>query len=241
MSSLLTHKTPSSFTSPDKSHRVPKPIDHIQLSHDELHNRLQEKIQLMSKSWKGSIPTEVFVCVDKESDIPTIFNHPPQLVDICEYLGGAKYPTSRLYFPSTKFPPPSSSDDMKGNNSEETCVGWRCLKRHLIRTALHNGQIIVSNGGGESERALTCSHYRLDRDSKAMPVTNENPYREDALVNNRKQNRQKGNKDAPRRIKTVDRSLTCNFRAVIKWDQYGFYISLERRSGKLNTPIILNL
>jgi hypothetical protein len=47
----------------------------------------------MSKPWKGCIPTEVFVCVDKESDIPTIFNHPPQLVDICEYLGGAKYPT----------------------------------------------------------------------------------------------------------------------------------------------------
>ena len=127
-----------------------------------LHNHLQEKIQLMSKPWKGCIPTEVFVCVDKESDTPTIFNHPPQLVDICEYLGGAKYPTSRLYFPSTKFPPPTSSDDMKGNNSEETCVGWRCLKRHLIRTALHNGQIIVSNGGEESERALTCSHYRLD-------------------------------------------------------------------------------
>jgi hypothetical protein len=104
----------------------------------------------------------VFVCVDKEINIPKI--------------------TSRLYFPFTTFAPPISSDDMKGTNSEETYKEWRCLKRHLIRTALHNGQIIVSNGGGASERALTCSYYRHDRDSKAMPVTEENPYREDALV-----------------------------------------------------------
>ena len=71
-----------------------------------------------------------------------------------------------------------------------------------------------------------------------MAVTDDNPFRETSLVNDRQNNR-KGGKTGPKKMRTSKPTnngvganpLLCNFSATIKWDEFAFFVELERNAG----------
>lgn len=157
--------------------------------------------------WQGSIPFSVFILDDTTKDISSIFDRPPQNVDICHYLEAQKYPTRRLYFCPETYPPPANDEEMEHVKSNK-CAKWMSLKKDLHTAAHDAGSPIQSNGGrshGHSLRNFRCSHaYRK------MPSKGKNKRRR------RSSSKPKG---------------VCNFGFTIKWDNFGFYVNLDKRAG----------
>ena len=205
-----------------------------------IHHLLDAQVKEMSSQWKGSIP---FQChqltslTDASSPLP--FPSPPPMLDICDFLGGQKYPTARLYFCIIKYPPPQSNEDMICREIDNKCPGWIDLKWDVMVAAHEAGNPIICNGTQRSSsdnfnnRFFKCGMlYRHTRPSRAMELNNENVYRESSLINNRKNNRKDGI-HGPKRIKTVDQSqCTCKFQFLMKWDFLnGFYVELAKKCG----------
>ncbi len=205
-----------------------------------IHHLLDAQVKEMSSQWKGSIP---FQChqltslTDASSPLP--FPSPPPMLDICDFFGGQKYPTARLYFCKIKYPPPQSNEDMICREIDNKCPGWIDLKHDVMVAAHEAGNPIVCNGTqrSSSDNFNNCFFkcrmlYRHTRPSRAMELNNENVYRESSLINKWKNNRKDGI-HGPNRIKTVDQSqCTCKFQVLMKWVFLnGFYVELAKKCG----------
>jgi hypothetical protein len=191
-----------------------------------LQNLIDETVANLNNPWQGSLPFKVHVMLDGDDITKVMENNDLELVDICEYLGGAKYPTKRLYFSPALYPPPT---DQKLSGCGD-CKSWMCLKKDLMRSAHEAGHTIVANGGGD-RHSLLCSHSYRDFKSKAMQLTDDNKYRNTTLIGNDKENRRIDGKSKPRRRNISNREHRCPFRFDVKWDKHGFFVNLERRSG----------
>jgi hypothetical protein len=191
-----------------------------------LQNLIDETVANLDNPWQGSLPFKVHVMLDGDDITKVMENNDPELVDICEYLGGAKYPTKRLYFSPALYPPPT---DQKLSGCGD-CKSWMCLKKDLMRSAYEAGHTIVANGRGD-RHSLLCSHSYRDFKSKAMQLTDDNKYRNTSLIGNDKENRRIEGKSKPRRRNISNREHRCPFRFDVKWDKHGFFVKLERRSG----------
>ena len=82
------------------------------LTTDDIHNLLDDEVSSLSNPWTGVVNFPVFVVMDMKYFSPSVFHSEPQDVDICSYLCASKYPTEQLYFPPSKYPPPSADGDM---------------------------------------------------------------------------------------------------------------------------------
>lgn len=191
---------------------------------------MDSEISLLSKPWKGSIPFSVFILCEDDPISSKIFDQCAQEIDICDYLNGNKYPTKRLYFCPQRYPPPNDNE-MSGKNSNQ-CKGWMDLKRDLEISAHQAGNPIKADGSGTNInlRYFRCSKSRAMK-SNAQVVNADNPHRGTSMVNNDKGNRRKGGQKAPRKINVTEKLHTCNFTFTVRWDGFGFYVYLERRSG----------
>ena len=208
-------------------------VAYTNLSCEDIHHLLDNEVSSLSQPWDGTILFPVYVVEDMKSFTESIFHSPPEEVDICSYLSAQKYPTERLYFSPSKYIPPQHEGAM--SSKEGGFVrGWIDLKRDLEIASIEAGHTIISNGGKPGNRRLVCGCMsRPARRSYAMEVTQENPYREVSLINNRKNNRPDGIK-GPRKSKTKasqDQTKLCQFYFVIEWDMHGFYVKLKKRSG----------
>jgi hypothetical protein len=105
-------------------------------------NLIDETVANLNKPWQGSLPFKLHVLLDGEDTTKVMENNDPELVDVCEYLGGAKYPTKRLYFSSALYPSPL---DQKLSGSRD-CKSWMGLK---MRSAHEAGNVNVTNGRGD--------------------------------------------------------------------------------------------
>ena len=111
MSNMFTPTSPSS-TIPNG--KVFSPTTNKENQIDELFHQDNQSIQSLldafvsniSLDWKGSIPFHCYVIYDPSELINDFMSTPPPLIDICDFLGGKKYPTMRLHFSSTDYPPP---------------------------------------------------------------------------------------------------------------------------------------
>ena len=74
-------------------------VSYSSLTSDDIRHLLDKEVLSLSNPWNGTIPLSVFVVLDMKSFPPTIFNSPPEEVDICKYLSAKQYPTDRLYLP----------------------------------------------------------------------------------------------------------------------------------------------
>ena len=110
-----------------------------------LQNLIDETVANLSNPWQGSLPFKAHVLLDGEDTTNVMENNDPELVHVCEYIGGAKYPTKRLYFSTTLYPPPM---DQKLSRCGD-CKSWMCLKKDLMRSAHEAGNTFVTNGGGD--------------------------------------------------------------------------------------------
>ena len=125
------------------------------LTSDDIHHLLNDKVSSLSHPWNGIIMFPVHVVMDMKSFSPNIFHSVPRDVDICSYLCASKYPTERLYFPPSKYPPPSANEHMSSKEGG-FFRSWINLKRSLEIAALEAGHTIVSNGGGIDYRKFVC-------------------------------------------------------------------------------------
>ena len=208
---------------------------------------LDDHLLQLSHPWKGSIPFKFWPVEDKSNVSLQMFNDPPVDGDICHYLNGQQRKVKRLYLSPLLYPPPKSNDDMKTIITKEgkkscNCQGWDDLKRDIETSAFDQGNPVVSNGSNGASnlnRVFKCpSCGRYSRKSTAMKVTSDNPYRETSLVNDRNNNR-KGGKTGPKKTRTSKpnkdgdggNSFICNFSATIKWDEFAFFVELDRHSG----------
>ena len=207
---------------------------------DDMYSLLDAEVDSLSKPWKGSLPFECYIIEDKTTICEQTFLEPPQLVEICDYLEGQMYPVQRLCFCPRTYPPPKSNDEMKGSDKTNKCVGWNKLRRDLQIKAHDRGNpisFIGHDGRGDCRRMICANSGRKHRAGKGIAPTAANPYRKTSLVNNHKNNRTggKGGPGMPRRIKTSNTSSkekpNCHWRAALKWDEFSFFIELERRSG----------
>ena len=68
---------------------------------------LETEISGLYHPWKASVPFEVHAISDACTVITNdLLDESLKLVDICDYLDGAKYPVHCLYFCRSTYPPP---------------------------------------------------------------------------------------------------------------------------------------
>ena len=127
----------------------------------------------------------------------------------------------RLHFSSTDYPPPKTTNEDMSTELALKSSGWANLSRDLITAAHNAGNSIICNGSQKSglgsggsnstisistiftNKVVRCgTFYRKTRIS-FMVLTEDAPYRETCLLNDRKNNRQ-GGLSFPKQIKTVD-------------------------------------
>ena len=169
----------------------------------------------------------------------TEFSFQSSKTDICDYVGGHKYPASRLVFCPIKYQPPSSNDKMSSKTSDQF-IGWSDLRRDLLVSSFSAGNPIISNGSQHSSQCETKNRvfrcgifHRASRTSNSTLYDDPVEYRNTSLVNDRQNNRESG-KTMAKRIKVVDTrgACSCKFQFTIKWELGNyFYIELRQRSG----------
>ena len=112
---------------------------------ESIQNELDLHISQLCHEWKATIPFDCHVLMEYELLNGTEFSFRSSKIDICDYLGGHKYPASRLVFCPIKYPPPSSNDKMTSKTSDQF-IGWSDLRRDLLVSSFSAGNPIISNG-----------------------------------------------------------------------------------------------
>ncbi len=135
-----------------------------------------------------------------------------------------------MHFSPTDYPPPKTNED---TSIDLASSGWVDLCRDLMTAAHSAGNSIICNGSSTvMNKVFMCGTFYQKTRTSAMNVTDDTPYRETLLCNDRMHNR-KGGLSYPKRIKTVDcRGCTCKFRFIVKWDTLlGFYVEFKVTQG----------
>ena len=209
------------------------------LDNQRIQSQLDASVNNLSMDWKGSIPFHCHV-INNPSDLTNeILSTSPPLIDICDFLGGKKYPAIRLHFSSTDYLPPKT-EDMCIDLAIKTS-GWADLCRDGMTAAHHAGNSIMCNGSQRSvtgvggsmivlNKVFRCGTFHRKTRTPSMAVTDDKPYRETLLIIDRKSNRP-GGLSYPERIRTVDcRGCTCKFQFIVKWDMVvGFFVELKKK------------
>ena len=96
---------------------------------------LDSEIRNLSVGWIASIPFHAFIVNygDETDHLPTNFQ--PDVVNICSFLGGNKYPASRLVLCPNTYKPPSSNENMSTKELSDQCNGWVDLRKALESAA----------------------------------------------------------------------------------------------------------
>lgn len=205
-----------------------KQVDPLQIQ-----DLIDEHVYTIVEPWVGSIPFQLYKWDKTMGSVSSIFNNDITVVDIATYLNGQDKSTERLYFCAATYPPPPSSKEKIPNNFNS----WIRLKRDLEKSALASGSPVLSNGGkinssGNHCKIFVCSYcYRNKRDSKAKQPTEKMPHRSTTLINDRRNSRGLEGKKGVKRVKMTHKNEICKFGFSIMWDEYGYFVTLIRKSG----------
>ena len=107
---------------------------------------MDDEVALLSEPWTAPIYMEVIKVKYYETINEKTFEQSAELVNVCDYLEGSKYPVKRFYFSLAKYLPPQHESDMICTDNSKQCAGWLDLKRDLCIAAHENGHTIASNG-----------------------------------------------------------------------------------------------
>jgi hypothetical protein len=179
----------------------------------------------MSESWIGSLKFRCLLVsrdmIEKPLDKTSI-----ELVDICTYLGPSTSRPSlaRLYLDPQKYDKPPIDREPLVKNAH-----WNQLKDELEAAAHSSGSPIMCNGG-RANRTFKCKlRNRLYRPKLSRKA---GPPRQDDCINMDKGGRRPQGRSESKRTRTTQ-ALTsdelCPFRFTVKWDSFGFYITVEKK------------
>jgi hypothetical protein len=105
------------------------------------------QVKAISSEWKRSIEFQCHILAPLSDALsPLPFLPPPLMIDICAFLGGQKYPTTRLYFYRLKYLPMQSNEEMICKEKNNKYPGWMDLKRDLMIAAHEAGNPIICRG-----------------------------------------------------------------------------------------------
>lgn len=207
------------------------PTDSIAGCTAVIRDLIQQRQDELSAPWTGSIMFPVYPVHDKkDAPLENIFSKPPETHDICTFLGGGSTcGNNRLYFCPKTYPPPA-----EGATEDEIGEKIGAIDQALKNAASAAGSpLAVSRCGKKSlgfERNYQCDHSYFKH--KPLTTKSDVPYRATSLISNDKSNRRKDGKSASKRTSVTDRAVTCPFNFRLKYDQYGFFITLLRQAGK---------
>ena len=189
-----------------------------------IQEQLDNEVAKYSEPWLGSIPFKCRVVFGERGD--PISHTPLQDIDICNYLNGSVFKAQRLYFCSSTYPRPP------GRGQVNEADSWKKLKLDLGNASHSAGSPIVSNGGGASQRSFKCQVVHRARESFATKTDENIKHRCTSLINDALPNL--GGKiglTQPRKRKIAFEGTSCKFNFDIKWDEYGYYVNLNRDAG----------
>ena len=173
MSNMVTPTSPSSTITNGKifspTTNKENQIDELfQQDNPSIQSQIDEFVFNISKCWKGSIPFHCHVIYDPSELTNDFLSTPPLLIDICEFLGGAKYPAMRLHFSSTDYPPPKTNEDM---SCDLDSSGWSDLCRDLMTAAHSAGNNIICNGScNVMNKVFMCGIFHRKTRTSSMNV-----------------------------------------------------------------------
>jgi hypothetical protein len=155
MSNMFTPTSPSSTIpngkvfSPTTANKENHIDELFHLDNQRIQSQLNASVNNLSMDWKGSILFHCHVIYDPSELTNDILSTPPPLIDICNFLGGEKYPAIRLHFSSSDYLPPKTNED-RSSDLAIKCSGWADLCRDLMSAAHHAGNGIICNGSQRS-------------------------------------------------------------------------------------------
>ena len=179
----------------------------------------------LSESWIGSIK---FCCLlvsqlmkDRPLDHTLI-----EEVDICAYLGPStpRPSLARIYLDPQKYNKPPLDGEPVSKNAH-----WMQLKDALEAAAHTSGSPIMCNGG-RLNRTFKCK--LRNRVYKPKPGKKVAPPREDDRINMDKGGRHPDGRSDSKRTRTtqaLSSDKLCPFRFTVKWNSFGFYITVEKQ------------
>jgi hypothetical protein len=180
----------------------------------------------MRDRWTGSIP---FCCLPVKRGmigLPLDKAAVVSEIDICDFLGYSNLDRTvcRLYLDPFKYDKPPLSGELVSTNPQ-----WIQLKDALEAAAHTSGSPIMCNGGTRDSRIFKCKLRNRVYKSKSMK--NMNAPRQDDCINMDKGGRRADGRSLSKRTRTTQAlAITerCPFRFTVKWDNCGFYITVEK-------------
>ena len=185
---------------------------------------------MMSSPWQGIIMFSVMVfTMTKESPLPDLSSENFALLDLCSFLDGTKAPVTHLCFDPKQYalPLPRSSLPL---SKHKPCLP---LKRDFMRAAHVMGNPVGttgSRGGAACDVKSIRLRYSCFCCHGSCNYSDSPKFRIDSLVGNHKNAQKNGRKKGRRRH--VRQDGTCPFTFTVKWDDFGFYVNLNRCCGK---------
>ena len=184
--------------------------------------------QHMTEKWTGSIK---FICLPvyrSMMGLPLDLESASE-VDICDYLGAStmNLNVTRLYLdPTTYNQPPLVGDSVIKNPH------WLQLKLALQAAAHSSGSPIMCNAGKANHRSFRCK--LRNRVYAVLPGRKlDDAPRHDGLINMDKGGRRAGGRSLSKRTRTtqaLSHDRICPFHFTVKWDSFGFYITVEKKN-----------
>ena len=141
----------------------------------------------------------------------------PKMIDICNYIGIKKLAWgqwggySRLYFSPVTFPPPT--DLSKGGEG----ATFKKLKQYIELRAEQSGSPVMCNGSSTKEKidkVFKCKHKY--RGKGTAPKLSSKAKKKAALI-------------------VADVCEACPFRFLLRWDEFGYFIHLNKSDDASNT------
>lgn len=116
----------------------------------------------------------------------------------------------RLYFSPNDFPPPA-----KGTTNIGQCPGFESLRVYIRLQAAKCGSPVICDGKGPSSRIFRCCNCRDGKEKVTLKRKREGDGKQ-------------------------KQSYACNFHFFVKWDEYGFYIHLNKYQSQAHLPLPLS-
>jgi hypothetical protein len=179
----------------------------------------------LTDRWTGSILFRCILVSRMTMGVP-LDQSLVQEIDICDYLGYANTDRTvcRLYLDPHKYNQPPLPGESIAKHPQ-----WMLLKVALESAAHLSGSPIMCNGGKLDNRTFQCK--LRNRIYRTYSSKIDCPSRQDDCINQDKGGRRAGGRSLSKRTRTTQaltKSDICPFRFTVKWDFYGFYITVEK-------------
>ena len=193
----------------------------------DLQRSIIKECDIQLNDWIGSIVLPCTViwhgCEIKNAHLDI-----PVDIDICQFFNGVVPNALRLYFSTTDYPPPN--DLTKGSSGPH----WKRLVHFIERQSYQASSPVICSSGNHYSRRFICQQCNKTNKKRKPTKRNDVEYRHTHLTNDGEKGERENGRRLSRRTSSQNATKHCKFGFTVKWDQWGYYITLARRGGCMN-------